>query len=755
MLELKSFNVENGGCITSANVPLQNQGLTLIHGVNHDEGGSNGAGKSFLLELLAYTLTGKTGRGGVKNDLLNGKESKNFHTSLEFARDGNDYRVEHYRAHKEHGTCIKLFENGVNISPTTRLDDVQALALAKSGFKATEFFGQAYLCQSYTHALVNGTPAEKKKYLSMYFGLDPIDMAVSITKKRLNSIVIPNESELRDMVESAKSQLSTIPDHDTILEKKTLLTTKQESISSRLNELKFQVSQQKAAKEVSEYAATLELELAKLDIAFTIDALQAWCEKEKVSIADIRSKYKLAVERDMLREKLRKLGVDTSLSYTEVRQKIANVSGTAEIRRVELESLEARQKLTRRLAALTPVPESLKDLTLTLRQKTIESNQYQGNATTLKSELQKLAFQGTKCPTCFRDITVDEHKALIEKRKADLEIYTGVLSELRDDINDLQMSIQTKEETLLIEADLSEIPDGDYDQVRVDLESLVQQKAELQKLADDLVQVTSIQDRLKVIGDDGEQTHEVEAMLSYLDNLYTYVNQAREWLLQNGKVKFDPQILSLAENELIALERQYNEVTEGLIEQTRNLTTRQNLEKQLESVESILAKNKTEMNRRHVLEVMHLSINKITAAKLKEASDMLTSILPMYIQQLFPRGNVKIGTPEEEGEFDLYLDKGGQQIPLFMVSGGQGKRVALAIFFAFAKMGAKNCNVLMLDEPMRDLDPFGRGVAMEIIQDLNIPSVFVTSHDLDLMNSHLYNQVWTVEMRDDKSILVR
>ena len=46
-------------------------GLTLIKGVNKDTGGSNGSGKSALVEALFFGLTGKTIRKSTEDSLVN------------------------------------------------------------------------------------------------------------------------------------------------------------------------------------------------------------------------------------------------------------------------------------------------------------------------------------------------------------------------------------------------------------------------------------------------------------------------------------------------------------------------------------------------------------------------------------------------------------------------------------------------------------------------------------------------------------
>ena len=49
------------------------EGLTLIKGVNKDNFGSNGSGKSALLEAVFFGLTGKTVRKSTEVAIINNK----------------------------------------------------------------------------------------------------------------------------------------------------------------------------------------------------------------------------------------------------------------------------------------------------------------------------------------------------------------------------------------------------------------------------------------------------------------------------------------------------------------------------------------------------------------------------------------------------------------------------------------------------------------------------------------------------------
>jgi len=59
------------------------EGLTLIKGINKDNFGSNGSGKSALLEAIFFSLTGKTVRKSTEAAIINNKSKKGCYVEIE------------------------------------------------------------------------------------------------------------------------------------------------------------------------------------------------------------------------------------------------------------------------------------------------------------------------------------------------------------------------------------------------------------------------------------------------------------------------------------------------------------------------------------------------------------------------------------------------------------------------------------------------------------------------------------------------
>ena len=114
MIKIKDLTVKNFmsvGNQTQA-VDFNREKLTLVLGENLDQGGDdsgsrNGTGKTTIINALSYALYGKALTNIRANNLINKTNSKGMIVSLDFEKDGNEYRIERGRS----PTFFKFFIN--------------------------------------------------------------------------------------------------------------------------------------------------------------------------------------------------------------------------------------------------------------------------------------------------------------------------------------------------------------------------------------------------------------------------------------------------------------------------------------------------------------------------------------------------------------------------------------------------------------------------------------------------------------------
>ena len=121
MIKIKNVSARNFlsiGNVTQS-VNLDRSDLTLILGENLDLGGDdsgarNGTGKSALLNVVSYALYGSALTNIKKDNLINRTNDKNMLVTVEFEKDGQNYRIERGRR----PNVLKFYAGGVEQTAT-------------------------------------------------------------------------------------------------------------------------------------------------------------------------------------------------------------------------------------------------------------------------------------------------------------------------------------------------------------------------------------------------------------------------------------------------------------------------------------------------------------------------------------------------------------------------------------------------------------------------------------------------------------
>src|SRR5574343_640074 len=104
MFKIKTLSVKNFMSVGNATqaVNFDRQDLTLVLGENLDLGGDdsgarNGTGKTTIINALSYALYGNALTNIKKDNLMNKTNGKNMLVTIEFEKDGTEYRIERGR----------------------------------------------------------------------------------------------------------------------------------------------------------------------------------------------------------------------------------------------------------------------------------------------------------------------------------------------------------------------------------------------------------------------------------------------------------------------------------------------------------------------------------------------------------------------------------------------------------------------------------------------------------------------------------
>lgn len=129
-MKFTTLDIENCLAITKATFNLEDRGLVLIQGANHDDtsADSNGSGKSSIADALCWCWFGITARGVTGDDIINDKAGKNTRVSSTLVDGAITYTATRYRKHK----------TGKNTLQITSDDGLKTTDLTKGTEKLTQ-----------------------------------------------------------------------------------------------------------------------------------------------------------------------------------------------------------------------------------------------------------------------------------------------------------------------------------------------------------------------------------------------------------------------------------------------------------------------------------------------------------------------------------------------------------------------------------------------------------------------------------------
>lgn len=754
--EFSRFYVENGACIEQADMPLSNQGLVLIRGENLDEGDSNGSGKTTLFELLSDTIFGKTTKGPTKNALLNMKDPENYLTHLEFSRDEEVYYVDKFRKRKKRGTGIEIFKGLDNHLKrkhevgAAHSKGAQHMVEELVGLSWGEFQGSVYLSQRYTHTMIEGKPSQKQEYLAQYFGLDSLDVLIKESSRQLAAIPLPDESNLRGMLDHVDAELERISDIESTRQNFTAAKGELAQLQKKLVTLQVRLQEQQKAEVLDEERRALSKKSRKLGVEFSEQEIATASKADRQSVTTIERKLEALKKRETLQAKLANL---PDVDVEDVSGRLSKLESLLESLRSALPSAEARARAEREYSELEPDDLLSTELESILGDKTEKLRGLNEELSIVSNELGQLRKIKDVCYTCLRPLPAAERADMINQREARqgaLSDRTSVLMSVVTDLTD-RVNTARKRESLALQ--LEKLPEADPDALRARIDKIKIERQELVALNARVAQAQALTEQLHELPDVSETDAELHESVASLRDRLGVLDELRSWLLSNGSIVYDPHELQRVRQSISDYENHVATLNETLLTAQEEITKYETLSKQRQDIIAALSKVSDEKVRHKAIQYVTLTLKDLKKAGLRESTQLLTQVLPLYLKQLFPHGNVTLQVTDDAEGFDLLFSKGGQLIPLSAISGGQAKRVGMAIVFAFAKMGRRTTNLLICDEPFTHLDAAGRQAAYELLRDLDIGTILITAHDQDLNITRKYDQTWVVRMKNDKSRL--
>ena len=202
----KTLKIHNFMSFADAEIKLDNQGYTLVSGVNNcklDSAKSNGSGKSSIWESIIWTLTGETIRG--TKDIINHFGTDGAYTELTFNIDKDEYKIIRYKEYSNIGTNLKIYINGQDKSGKGIRDSEKLLEQYLPDITSDLIGSVIILGQGLPQRFTNNTPSGRKEVLEK---LSKSDFMINDIKDKLSKRKTELNEELRKVEDNTLASTS-------------------------------------------------------------------------------------------------------------------------------------------------------------------------------------------------------------------------------------------------------------------------------------------------------------------------------------------------------------------------------------------------------------------------------------------------------------------------------------------------------------------------------------------------------------------
>ena len=190
MLKIKNVSAKNFmsiGAQTQA-VNFDNGQLTLVLGHNLDLGGDgsrNGTGKTTIVNALSYGLYGEALTNIKRDNLINKTNAKQMMVSVEFEKDGHDYRIERGRR----PNVLRLLVDGVEREDDDAQGDSRETQkdIEKIMGFPHEMFKQLIALNTYTEPFLSLRANDQRAMIEQLLGITDLSAKADILKELLKS----------------------------------------------------------------------------------------------------------------------------------------------------------------------------------------------------------------------------------------------------------------------------------------------------------------------------------------------------------------------------------------------------------------------------------------------------------------------------------------------------------------------------------------------------------------------------------------
>lgn len=218
MIKFKTLKAKN--FLSFGNVEqeldLSGPNMAIIVGLNKDavctgeeglgEGNRNGVGKSSIIQALCYVLYGKSIDNRIKlPKLINNVNKKNCEVSLEFEKNGSNYRIERGRG----PTYLRVYENGKE-KDAGEVDEAQGDSgdtqkyLERIIGMSQNMFQSIVVFSALTSNFLADPAAKQREFIEELLGLDQLSYKADVLKEKIKTnkaLMMIEDAKIKSAIE--------------------------------------------------------------------------------------------------------------------------------------------------------------------------------------------------------------------------------------------------------------------------------------------------------------------------------------------------------------------------------------------------------------------------------------------------------------------------------------------------------------------------------------------------------------------------
>ena len=756
MIKLTKLSIRN--FMSFGNVPqvldLSEFPMTLIQGINRDktdnepesetdienasaslsEKPSNGSGKSSILSALNYVIFGESIANKIKkSNLVNKINKKNLEVSLEFEKDGTQYRIERGRSPE----YLRFFVNGEDLAQGENKDTQEDINKAIG--MSPDLFYQICLMTASAPTFMEMNAAGQREIIEQLLGVQILTDKAEKLKEKVK--------EVKQIIATEEVRLATVKSaNDEIIKRNEI---QKADYQNKLNEYEANRN-----KKVEEYEKGYKV-LAEVDIEKEIEN-HKFNESVNQIIAD---NAKITSDKNENTKKLDGLNINLtniknsleSLSKINIEEEIKKHKEIESIqeknKEVSTKILEESNKLNDVDRQLIEVSHTLTNLAqqnigITNETKQLNEKIESENKIIKDNEENLKKIENNTCPTCGAKLTGENTKLsekYIESIKVSNEKISGFRNQITENDNKLKeikdrIDVQKKLESSITETKTT-INKGITElqgKIIKDLPSVYYK---------DIKDVYEHQNKINLLNSEIEKTHkdieEINKVIAGLvvkpvpEKVKTFYETLQQAMVHSETMKN-------IQEQIDKIKKEENPYTELL--------------KKCEKVELMpydeSLKKSSEDDLNHLDFLVKLLTNKDSFVRKKIVEQNLAYLnlkIKNYLQMM---GSLHVVIFNPDLSFDI--TKFGESFDFAGLSRGEKTSVILALNFAFRDLYElinEPINVMFVDELIDNgLDKYSASNVISILQKYSEQNknIFVVSHRKDIQAR--MNRILTVVM---------